>query len=61
MYIETDLTLLVANRERNELKEMGGGPLTEEYTPAEELALCSNEGCLYKKNHQGEPKGFEHL
>lgn len=30
------------------MKKTGGGPPTQEYTPAEELALCNNGG-QYKK------------
>lgn len=33
---------------KNEMKKTGGGPPTQEYTPAEELALCNNGG-HYKK------------
>lgn len=31
------------------MRKTGGGPPTQEYTPAVELALCNNEGRSYKK------------
>ena len=53
------LTLLVANRGKKMWSEEDRrGPPTQEYTPAEELALCNNEGRSHKINRQGKPEGF---
>ena len=35
---------LAANRKKNYAKKTGGGPPPQDFTPAEELALSSNEG-----------------
>ena len=38
------MKLLAANRKKNEATTTGGGPPPKGFTPAEELALSSNQG-----------------
>ena len=38
------MKLLAANRKKGDMKKTGGSPPPKDFTPAEELALSSNQG-----------------